>query len=44
MNKTPWVDRFEREILPEMVIILGSRIKGPANDESDIDVVIISDY
>jgi len=52
MNKDLWVDRFEKEILPalvsefkpEMVIIFGSRIKGPANDESDIDVVIISDY
>jgi len=52
MNKDIWVDRFEREILPvlvaefkpEMVIMFGSRIKGLAHDDSDIDIIIISDY
>lgn len=52
MNKDLWIERFEREILPilisefkpEMVIIFGSRIKGTADDESDIDIIIISEY
>lgn len=47
-----WLQRFEREVLPvlasefkpETVIIFGSRITGKANDGSDIDVLIISDF
>ncbi|MCI0471847.1 MAG: nucleotidyltransferase domain-containing protein [Candidatus Aminicenantes bacterium] len=52
MKKDLWIKRFEKEILPillfefnpEMVIIFGSRIKRTANEESDIDIIIISDY
>lgn len=48
----PWIERFKLEILPsllsdfkaEMVIIFGSRISGTAAAESDIDVVVISNY
>jgi predicted nucleotidyltransferase len=48
----PWVERFKLEILPsllsdfkaKMVIIFGSRVSGTPIAESDIDVVVISNY
>jgi len=46
-----WVDRFIDEALPiiqkaldpEQVIIFGSRVVGTSAEESDIDVLIVSD-
>jgi predicted nucleotidyltransferase len=48
----PWIERFKLEILPgllseckaEKVIVFGSRAAGKPTVESDIDVVVISDY
>jgi predicted nucleotidyltransferase len=48
----PWVERFKLEILPsllsdfkaKMVIVFGSRVSGTPIAESDIDVVVISNY
>ena len=47
-----WVERFVQEALPRikeilkprLVLIFGSRIKGKSSDESDIDVIIVSDF
>ncbi|NOZ59361.1 MAG: nucleotidyltransferase domain-containing protein [Euryarchaeota archaeon] len=46
-----WLDRFKREALPRIVrefkpvrvIFFGSRVKGGAREDSDIDVIIISE-
>ena len=52
MIEDTWIRRFKKEILPvlvseikpEMVIIFGSRISGQATEDSDIDIVVISDF
>ncbi len=46
-----WLEKFKREAIPkikeayspEKVLIFGSRIKGNADEDSDIDVIIVSD-
>ncbi len=46
-----WLDRFQKEALPRIVrefkpvkvIFFGSRVKGGAKEDSDIDVIIISE-
>lgn len=35
---------LRREIAPSKVLIFGSRIRGNAAPESDIDVIVVSDY
>ena len=50
MNADLWLERFNHEVLPkliakfkpERILIFGSRIKGTANENSDIDIIIIS--
>jgi len=50
--KDRWVDRFIKEAVPKildeispyLIIIFGSRVKGNARDDSDIDVIVVSDY
>ena len=50
--KDIWLQRFEEEVLPvlvsefkpETVIVFGSRISGKAHEDSDIDVVITSEF
>ena len=37
------LDLIKREYAPEHLIIFGSRAKGRANVESDIDIIIVSD-
>lgn len=47
-----WLIRFQKEALPiikrefkpESVIIFGSRVKGNAQEDSDIDVIVVSQY
>ena len=47
-----WIEKFKREALPkiveefkpEKVIIFGSRVRGDAKKDSDIDVIVISPY
>ncbi|MDZ7292884.1 MAG: nucleotidyltransferase domain-containing protein [candidate division KSB1 bacterium] len=47
-----WVERYRREIIPlifrefkpSKVLIFGSRIKGAATPDSDLDVIIVSDH
>jgi predicted nucleotidyltransferase len=47
-----WIEEFRKEALPklvrefkpEKVIIFGSRVRGTANEDSDIDVIVISSY
>jgi len=47
-----WIRRFQNEVLPllkeeftpEKVIMFGSRVKGSAKKNSDIDVIIVSSY
>ena len=47
-----WIEEFRKEALPklieefrpEKVIIFGSRVRGTANKDSDIDVIVISSY
>ena len=47
-----WIERFRREALPkiveefkpEKVILFGSRIRGDARKDSDIDVIVISSH
>lgn len=46
-----WLERFQKEALPRIVrefkpikvIFFGSRVKGSAREDSDIDVIIISE-
>ncbi|WP_456475850.1 nucleotidyltransferase domain-containing protein [Candidatus Pyrohabitans sp.] len=46
-----WLDKFQKEALPRIVrefkpikvIFFGSRVKGGAREDSDIDVIIISE-
>jgi predicted nucleotidyltransferase len=45
-----WIERFRKEVLPkiieefhpEKVILFGSRTKGEAKEESDIDIIIVA--
>ena len=47
-----WIEKFRREALPglsrefkpDKVIAFGSRIRGTAREESDIDVILVSSY
>lgn len=51
MREDIWIKRFKEEALPKIImsfspvkiIIFGSRAKGEAKDDSDIDVIIISE-
>ncbi len=46
----PWIERFKKqavpkiakEFKPEKIILFGSRVRGTAREDSDIDVMIIS--
>ena len=48
----PWIERFTKEALPVIIkelkpsriLFFGSRVTGNATEDSDIDVIIISDY
>ena len=50
MTADTWLERFKREALPkiivefkpEKILLFGSRIKGTANEDSDIDVIVVS--
>ena len=50
MNPDTWLERFKREALPkliaefkpEKILLFGSRIKGTADENSDIDVIVVS--
>ncbi len=50
MNPDTWLERFKREVLPkliaefkpEKILLFGSRIKGTADENSDIDVIVVS--
>ena len=50
MNTDTWLERFKREVLPkliaefkpEKILLFGSRIKGTADENSDIDVIVVS--
>ena len=47
-----WIERFQKEALPklaeefkpESVLIFGSRARGVAEEDSDIDVIMVSSY
>ncbi len=46
-----WIERFKMEVMPVLqkinplkIIIFGSRGRGDAGVESDIDVIVVSDY
>lgn len=50
MTESNWLERFNEEVLPkiksdfkpETVLLFGSYITGKANEDSDIDVIIVS--
>ena len=50
MNTDTWLDLLKREVLPkliaelkpEKILLFGSRIKGTADENSDIDVIVVS--
>lgn len=50
--KDRWIERFVKEAVPNIVkeinpsqiIIFGSRARGDAEESSDIDVIVVSDY
>jgi len=52
MNKDIWVEKFRQEVVPIIfqdfkpakVLIFGSRIKGNATANSDLDVIVVSDH
>jgi predicted nucleotidyltransferase len=45
-----WIERFKKEALPvvlhecqpEKVVLFGSRVTGEANEESDLDVIVVA--
>lgn len=47
-----WIEKFRKEALPklveefkpEKVILFGSMVRGTANKNSDIDIIVISSY
>ena len=47
-----WIKRFQAEAVPkiteefspEKIVIFGSRVRGTAKKDSDIDVIIVSSY
>ncbi|MBI5373865.1 MAG: nucleotidyltransferase domain-containing protein [Candidatus Schekmanbacteria bacterium] len=47
-----WIDKFRKDAFPslvkkfkpEKVIIFGSRVRGVAKKDSDIDIIVISNY
>ena len=51
MKDDVWLEKFEQDALPkiiaefkpERVLLFGSRITDTANEDSDIDVIIVSD-
>jgi predicted nucleotidyltransferase len=51
MESDEWIEKFRREALPliissirpEKVLVFGSRAHGTAREESDIDILIISE-
>lgn len=52
VSSDPWIELFKKDALPliykefnpKMIMIFGSRVKGNANDGSDIDLIVVSDY
>ena len=46
----PWLQKFKEEVLPQivaefspiLVLLFGSRVRGTAEEDADIDVVIVS--
>jgi hypothetical protein len=46
-----WVERFLKEVLPKLeralspslVVLFGSRIKGEATEDSDLDVIVVAE-
>ena len=51
MVKDKWIEKFKQEILPKIikeynpkkVLIFGSRVKGESDENSDLDIIVISD-
>jgi predicted nucleotidyltransferase len=47
-----WLEKFKKEALPliykeyapDTVLMFGSRVRGDADDESDIDIIVVSDF
>jgi predicted nucleotidyltransferase len=45
-----WIERFKREAMPivqhecqpEKVVLFGSRVKGEADEHSDLDVIVVA--
>lgn len=52
LEQDKWISRFNDEVLPQLnryffpekIIIFGSRVKGEANSDSDIDVIVVSEF
>ena len=51
MKNDKWLKKFEKEVLPKIkrhykplkIILFGSRVHGKSTEDSDIDVIIVSD-
>jgi len=51
MVKDKWIEKFKQEILPqiikeynpEKILLFGSRVKGESDEDSDLDIIVISD-
>jgi hypothetical protein len=51
-NNDVWIEKFKKEALPliykefapDTVLIFGSRVRGDASDDSDIDIIVVSDF
>jgi predicted nucleotidyltransferase len=47
----PWLQKFKAEVLPQivaefspsLVLLFGSRVRGDAEEDADVDVVIVSE-
>jgi len=48
----PWIERFRAEALPRLIqefgpqkiLLFGSRVRGAAHEDSDMDVIVISPF
>jgi predicted nucleotidyltransferase len=38
------VPKIKKELSPRLVVIFGSRVRGDSSKESDIDILIVSDF
>jgi uncharacterized protein len=52
LKQDPWIKKYNSDILPiiskkikpEKIYLIGSRVSGRAKKDSDIDIIVVSEY